>query len=131
MYLILSPKVEPADLRSGNDTLEDLPVDFTDLLQFTLQHWPLLDGGILSMEELRAAAEAHLSQPYFITKLHDYRHMQEVVDAVVNAVQVFYDSLSGQLTPLIEPFGLDVTVRLTRYMHKDLVIRVEKPYHGP
>lgn len=131
MYLILSPRVEPSDLCDRTDMLDGVKVDYADLLQFTLQHWPLIEGVSPSNEELRAAAEHYLTTHRAIHRLYDYHHMQEVVTAIVSAVQTFYEGLTHQLTPLLEDYGVDVTVRLSRFMHKDIVIHLEKPYHGP
>lgn len=109
--------------------LETVKVDYSDLLQFTLQHWPLFQGAGPTSEELRAAAEGFLTNSRAVYHLRDYAHMQYVTSIVVEAVEKFYDGLSGQLAPLLEntDFGLDMTLRLSRYMHKDIVIHLEKP----
>lgn len=133
MYLILSPKVEPNDLSDRTDMLEQVRVDYTDLLQFTLQHWPLLEGSGPTSDELWAAAEAYLTANHAIHRLIDYAHMQQIVLTIVEAVQMFYEGLTGQLTPLLEntPYGVDLTLRLSRYSAKDIVVHLEKPLYGP
>jgi len=100
-------------------------VDYADLLQLTFDNWRLIDGA--STEELQAMVEGYINSTWICRRMHDYGHMQEVASAMASAVQTFHEGLQSQLAPLLEntDFGLDITVRLSRMMHNDIVVRLE------
>lgn len=125
-YVIVSPKVDKNDFSDQTDALEEVKVDYTDLLQLTLQHWHLFSELKEDRESLNCAVEHYLATNA-ARHLDDYAHMQVMVDILVKSITMFYETLSEQLTPLLDCYGVDIQIRLTRYLHKDALIRVETP----
>lgn len=124
MYLIVSPRVEPSDFSNQTEQLDDLALDYTDLLRLTLQVWPAIDDR--DDDELKLAIEAYLAN-HAIRRIHNYADMQQAVMELLNPVRTFHEGMRGQLTPLIEEFGWDVRLYFTRFLHKDLLLRLELP----
>lgn len=124
LFVIVSPKVDHNDLSAHTDALEHISLEFADLLQLTLHNWPLLGATDGDDEALKAALEHYLSQ-HAARRMEDYAHMQELTAILKEAVFKFHSGLSDQLTPILENFDLDVVVSLKRFLHKDIVIRLE------
>ncbi len=126
MHIVASPKVEPADLCDHTAALEGIALEFPDLVSLTLANWHLFGHRLEDQDELRAAVEGFLSK-HAAARMEDYAHMQELVTILVDSTRKFHDGLVDQLNPILEQYGLDVQVRLTRMLHHDIMIRVECP----
>lgn len=124
LFVIVSPKVDPSDLSANTDVLEHISLEFADLLQLTLQNWPLLGSSRGNDEELKAALEHYLSE-HAPRRMQDYAHMQELITVLQEAIFKFHSGLAEQLNPILENFDLDVRVNLKRFLHNDVVLCVE------
>lgn len=123
-YAIVSPKVDPNDLVLHTDALDQLRVDYSDLLQLTFANWHEFGSSREDDEGLRVAIENYLAT-YAVRRLRDYAHMQEVIPIIVDAVTRFHENLQEQLGPLLDKYGLDVQINLSRHLHQDALIRIE------
>lgn len=124
LYLIVSPKVERAEFSAQTDALDEIQVDYTDMLQLTLQHWSQFGDLPEDLESLRAAMETYLTT-HAASRLVNYAHMQDMVQLLVENVTKFHASLQEQLAPVLDQFGFDIQIRLSRHLHNDALIRVE------
>jgi len=120
----VSPRVDRSDLSDKTDALEEIMVDYPDLLQLTLKHWHQFGPLPEDLESIRAAMENHLAT-YAARRLQSYEHMQELIAILVDAVGRFHDDLKEQLTPLLERHGIDVQIHLSRFLHRDALLRIE------
>ncbi len=120
-YVIVSPRVEPHDFSNCTDLLEEVEVDYTDLVKLTLEHWQFFDPTVEAETHLRAALEQFLCQ-HAVRRLHDYAHMQMLVNLLESILHQIYESIYGQLGPLLEALGLDVQIKFTRKLHHDALV---------
>jgi hypothetical protein len=107
------------------DELDNVMVDYPELLRLTLQHWHQFGPLPEDLESIRASMEHHLANSYAARRIQDYEHMQEIVGVLANVLTKFHEELSGQLTPLLEKYGLDVSIYLSRLLHQDALLRIE------
>lgn len=123
-YLILSPRVEAQDLSVHTDLLEDLGLDYPELLDLTLQNWQHFSDTTDQDETLEALLEGYLREQQLAYRLRNYQEQQYVVRALVEILQNVYEGLMGQLGPLLRAYGLSVEIRLTRTLHKDAMVKI-------
>ena len=124
LYVIVSPKVDPRDLSDQTDVLEEVMVDYTDLLQLTLKHWHQFGDLPEDLESIRASMEHHLAT-YATRRLQNYEHMQELVCLLTETVTKFHEELKGQSARIVEKYGIDVSIHLSRFLSKDALLRIE------
>ena len=124
MYLIISLNVEPRDFSDQTDDLDSIYIDFADLLHLSLQFWSITGITSDDKEALKSAVEAYLFK-HRSKRLRNYSHMQSMVEIIIALIHQFHDELHSQLTPLVNTLGDDVKITLSRFLHKDALIRLE------
>lgn len=124
VFVIVSPKVDRNDLSVHTDALEEVMVDYADLLRLTLDNWHQFGPLPEDLEGLRASMEHHLST-YAARRLKNYEHMQDMVALLVESITKFHENLNEQLGPLLEKYGVDVHIYLHRFLANDAIVRVE------
>ncbi|QVD49121.1 hypothetical protein LUCX_51 [Xanthomonas phage vB_XciM_LucasX] len=127
LFIVLSPTVGPRDISEHTEQLEQLHLDYPDLLQLALNNWGVLaDTNPENRLALQAALESHFTI-HHPRRLRSYAHMQAVVNVVQQCLGRFYDDLQHQLGPILDDTGMDVQVSLHRLIDKDIMVRLEKP----
>lgn len=127
-YVIISPRVAPEEFSNFTDLLDEVNVDYTDLVRLTLENWHALQPNLDSEADLRHALEGFLCT-HALRRLRDYDHLQDTVRLLESLVHRIYEGLTSQLAPLLDTLGLDVEIRFTRSLHRDAVVRIA-PHTG-
>lgn len=125
-YIVVSPRVEPSDIAHHIDLLDEVNLDYRDLLRFALDHWFVLDDSPDAEVELRAAIETFLTEHpgHYLT---NYARLQIQVMMLGGILRHIREGMESQLSPILEPLGLNVQVQFSRAMHNDAVVRITTP----
>lgn len=124
-YVIVSPRVDMREFSHHSDALDNVMVDYPEMLRLTLQHWHQFGPLPEDLESIRASMEHHLANSYAARRIQDYEHMQEIVAVLTEVISKFHEELTGQLSPLLEKYGFDVSIYLSRLLHQDALLRIE------
>lgn len=122
-FVIVSPRVEPCDIAHHTDLLDEVNLDYRDLLRLALDHWFVMDDSADGEVELRAAIETYLAN-HPGHRLSNYARLHVQVAMLGQILHQIREGMEGQLNPLLEPFGLNIQVQLMRSLHNDALVRI-------
>lgn len=124
MYLILKPTLLAAEFADRTDALEDMYVDYPELIRLTLKFWNLMEDVGREREVFLAAVGGYLSQRVAV-RCKRFEEFVEYTQILSECLLELFESLKGQLSPLNEVFSNVPVYYLSRMFGNDLLLRVE------
>ncbi len=124
MYLILKPALLADEFADRTEMLEDMYVDYPELIRLTLKFWNLMEDVGREREVFLAAVGGYLGQRV-AARCKSFDEFIEYTQVLSQCLLELFESLKGQLSPLNEVFTDVPIYYLSRMFGNDLLLRVE------